>query len=191
MKPPVLIALLVVLLGIGAYFYDTYSGPQMTPVEKSPAERTLSKNDPVPAFSFTDITGKAHDIRDLEGSVVLLNFWATYCAPCVRELPAMIALTESMNGKVKLLALSSDIDVQTIEKFFAKMKAKGGPDALSSPHTLIVWDESSKISLGLFLTRKFPETIVIAPDGAMTRKIVGEIDWTGEEIRAFLKALSK
>jgi len=188
MKPPALIALIVIILGLIAMAYDMYGGPQMVPIQSKPQNPAKTTNgDPVPNFSFTDLNGKTHDIADFKGKVVLLNFWATYCAPCVRELPAMIELVNGMDGNAKLIALSSDDNEDQIRQFFARMKAKGLTDITTLQHAIIALDRDKRITHELFLTQRLPETIIIGPNGIMTRKIVGEIDWSNTEILPFLR----
>lgn len=194
MKPSVLIVALVLILGLLAATYDLYGGPQMVPAASPSAAPQTGKTNSFkqsPSFTFTDIDGKERRIEDFRGSVVLLNFWATWCTPCVKEFPALLRLVGSMNGKITLIALSSDRDEDAIRHFLDELKKQQDlADILSSPQTVIALDRRGEITYNLFGTRRFPETVILSPGGAMIQKIVGEIDWNSIATKACLNALA-
>lgn len=180
MKPQYLIIGLVIVLAAAAMLYDLYSGPQMVPVTRE-AEHVVY--DPVPDFSVKDLEESIHRISDFKGKIVLLNFWATWCTPCVKEFPAMLDLLEVMNGEVVLLAVSVDEDREAIIRFLERM---GAADVQG---LIVAQDQERAISHGLFMTERYPETIVISSDGFMVRKIVGETDWSSLDMRTYLESL--
>jgi len=118
-------------------------------------------------------------LSQLRGQVVVLNFWATWCAPCVEEVPSLIEMQRRLKAKgVTVLAVSEDVD----DSAYRQSVKKHGVNLLT------VRDSSQKAN-GLYGTFKFPETYVIDRKGIMRRKFIGPIDWTQAEITDFLGKL--
>ncbi|HNQ92902.1 MAG TPA: TlpA disulfide reductase family protein [Alphaproteobacteria bacterium] len=180
--------LIVLALAIVAGFLLTIwlddSGP---PAQQAAQQSTQDNRAPLPVFDITALDGNTYKISDFKGKIVLLNFWASWCAPCVVEFPKLVELAASRDDLI-LIALSNDIDKDKIENFLAKQ-----PDAikekLKSSNIIISRDEGKKITEDLFQTYKLPETILIDRKGRMAEKIVGDTDWTGEELKAKLSKL--
>ena len=86
------------------------------------AELTLGK--PAPDFTLKDINGETVALKDFRGKVVLLDFWATWCEPCIHELPALQALYEKhkRHPDFALISVSSDVNDDTVAKFFEENK---------------------------------------------------------------------
>ena len=77
---------------------------------------------PAPALKFKDIDGKTLDLAQLKGKVVLINFWATWCPPCRREMPSMERLSQAFKGKpFVVLAVNVGEDADTIEAFTSQL----------------------------------------------------------------------
>ncbi len=165
-----------VLFALG-FGYDMYGGPQFVP---APMHEQALVSDvslgPVPDFSFKTLDGKEYPVEALKGKPIIINFWATWCPTCLVEFPDMMDLIKSYDGDVILLAISSDNAREDIERFIAKqsdeMKA-----ILNSDAVYVILDENRAITYDLFLTERYPETIIVAPNGEMIRKIVGKFDW--------------
>ena len=78
-------------------------------------------NSPAPDFSLRD-SERAVSLRDLRGQVVVLNFWATWCPPCVEEMPSLVAMQQRMKGRVTVLAVSVDLNEEAYKRFLRDYK---------------------------------------------------------------------
>jgi cytochrome c biogenesis protein CcmG, thiol:disulfide interchange protein DsbE len=133
-------------------------------------------NIPAPDFTVSDGTDTIH-LASYRGHPVLLNFWATWCEPCVIELPSLLQLHRDMPN-LTILAVSIDEDPDAYKQFIA-----------SRHIDLITVRDPSQSSPKLFHTDMWPETYAIDQNGVIRRKFVGAQDWSSPEIRAFLKNL--
>ncbi len=126
-----------------------------------------------------ELNGKPTRLSDFRGKVVVLNFWASWCKPCVEETPGLIELQQRIaprNGVI--LGVSIDEDATAYSKF---VKEQG----LNYPTML---DSSAKIAndYGTFM---WPETYVIDRQGKIARKIIGPQDWNSPEMVAYFDGL--
>ena len=131
-----------------------------------------------PDFTVQDTQTKV-TLSQFHGQVVVLNFWATWCAPCVEEVPSLVEMQRRMKARgVTVIAVSVDVDDSAYRQF---VKDHG-------VSLLTVRDPDQK-SNGLYGTFKFPETYIIDRNGVMRRKFIGAVDWTEPEITDFLSKL--
>ena len=177
-----------ILLFILAVGYDMYAKPQFTPIPTQEQKTENISLGNVPDFSFKTIDGKTTSIKELRGKLVIMNFWATWCGTCITEIPDMLNLVKYFEGDVVLLAISSDNKLEDITKFIAK-QSDDIIKEIKSSSVYIVLDNNREITHGLFLTERYPETIIVSPDGEMLRKIIGKFDWASPEIQEYLKNL--
>jgi thiol-disulfide isomerase/thioredoxin len=169
----------ITLAGLGALydrFVDTPGGVPQTVAAKA-----------APDFSFTDLGGKSHRLKDFRGRVAIINFWATWCMPCVVEFPPMLEF--AANNDVVLIALSSDDEEAAIENFLDRLP-KTTRAHLQQANVLIGLDEGRKIARDLYGTRMYPETYMIAPDGHLARKIAGVVEWDDPLLKKYVETLS-
>jgi len=131
---------------------------------------------PAPQFTITDGTHSA-DLSKLRGHIVLLNLWATNCAPCIEELPSLLALQRQMPD-LDIVAVSWDEDPDTYQHFLTRHNID----------LLTVRDPNQKIAK-LYGTVQIPETYVIDRNGILRRKFVSAQDWTSPEIINYLNHL--
>lgn len=109
----------------------------------------------------------------------MLNFWATWCKPCVQEIPSLVEMQRRMKAKgVTVLAVSVDVDEKAYRQFLKDHEV----------NLLAVRDPSGKTN-ALYGTFKFPETYVIDRKGVIQRKFLGAVDWTEQEMIDFLSRL--
>ncbi|HEV2486666.1 MAG TPA: TlpA disulfide reductase family protein [Terracidiphilus sp.] len=131
---------------------------------------------PAPDFTVSDGTTSVH-LANYRGQVVLLNFWATWCQPCLVELPSLLQLHHDQPNLI-ILAVSIDEDPDAYTRFIARRHVD-----------LITVRDPSESAAKLFHTDMWPETYVIDRKGFIRSKYVGAQDWSDPEIRAFLKTL--
>ncbi|HLV86624.1 MAG TPA: TlpA disulfide reductase family protein [Candidatus Sulfotelmatobacter sp.] len=131
-----------------------------------------------PEFTVQD-SQSSITLSQYRGQIVVLNFWATWCAPCVEEIPSLIEMQRRMKAKgIIVLAVSVDVDEKAYRQFVKEHNV----------NLLTVRDPSGK-SNGLYGTYKFPETYIIDRNGIMRRKFLGAVDWTAPDITEFLSKL--
>ena len=133
-----------------------------------------------PALDFTvQDKNRTVTLSQLQGKVVILNFWATWCPPCVDEVPSLVNLQKQMGDKITVLAVSLDENEAAYEKFVR--------DYGMSP--LVTVRDADQKSNALYGTFKFPETYVIDKHGILRRKFIGPVEWTKPEIIEYLSKL--
>lgn len=133
-------------------------------------------NKRAPDFTVSDGTRTVH-LASYRGHVVLLNFWATWCEPCLIELPSLLQLHRDQPNLV-ILAVSIDEDPDAYTRFIAQHHVD-----------LITVRDPNQSAPKLFHTDMWPETYVIDRKGVIRSKLIGAQDWSSPEIRAFLKSL--
>lgn len=118
-------------------------------------------------------------LHDYKGKVVVLNFWATWCPPCVEEMPSLVELQKRVKDKdITVLAVSTDVDEGAYRKFIKDHNVD----------LLTVRDPDQKAN-SLYGTYKFPETFVIDKNGVLRRKFIGAVNWTDPEVVEYLTSL--
>jgi thiol-disulfide isomerase/thioredoxin len=165
-----LLAVLVTagFLSVPIYMYWGFLTRGMQPSTSTQKLDQLEKNG-VPDFSFPDLSGNQVKLSDFKGRPVIVNLWASWCAPCVKEFPSLKGLVEHYKGKMVVLAISHDRTKDDLESF---INAFG-----SVPKDfVIVWDKERK-SGEMLGTDQLPETYILNSDLKLVRKVVGEQVW--------------
>ncbi len=151
-----------------------------TPVTESVARWLLGPVQPIPAelrgepfdqpamdFALEDLSGRSVRLSDFRGKTVFVNFWASWCPPCVEELPSILKLRQTLADQgFEVLAISEDDTMEDVRKFFA-----GNP-----PPFPVLMDEGQKVTRA-WGTVKFPETYVVDTEGRIVAKFIGPRDW--------------
>jgi len=143
----------------------------------------LEKGVPAPNFTLPGLDGKMVSLADYKGKVVLLNIWATWCSPCVEEMPSMEKLYQKLKGEnFEILAVSIDsLGLKVVAPFMKKYK-------LTFP-ALIDPEGTIRIS---YKTTGIPESFIIDKDGILVKKIIGPLDWARPKIlRSFHDLIQK
>jgi cytochrome c biogenesis protein CcmG, thiol:disulfide interchange protein DsbE len=118
------------------------------------------------------------DLNKLHGRVVVLNFWASWCAPCIEELPSLEQLQRDL-PQVQIVAVSTDDDAAAYERFLKEHSV-----------SLLTVRDADQRSNAMYGTSRFPETYVIDKNGMIRRKFIGPQEWTSPEILNYLKKLA-
>ena len=133
-----------------------------------------------PAKEFT-VADSDHSVslNQYRGQVVLVNFWATWCPPCVEELPSLMMLQERMKGRgVVVVGVSIDVDGDAYHRFLK----------LHNINFVTVRDPEQKVA-SMYGTSGWPETYIIDRQGVLRRKFVGPVDWNAPDVIAFLSRM--
>ncbi len=131
-----------------------------------------------PDFTVQDADRKL-SLSDFRGKIVVLNFWATYCPPCIEETPSLEQLQQRLKDKgIVVLGVSWDADGDAYHKFLIEHK-------IDFPTVRDVEQRSSK----LYGTLKIPETYIIDRKGIVRRKFISAVDWSQPEVVDFLSKL--
>lgn len=161
-----------VSLGAVAGLLVLFASPSYKQGMASPAG-TMAKE-----FSFS-MNGKQSRLTDLRGKVVVLNFWASWCPPCVDETPSLVALQKQIGPKGGVvLGISVDQDAQAYTEFVQSY-------GLDFP---TFRDGDAKIAQQ-YGTYMYPETYIIDRHGRIARKIIGAQDWTGPQMTTYLDSI--
>jgi cytochrome c biogenesis protein CcmG/thiol:disulfide interchange protein DsbE len=131
-----------------------------------------------PDFTVHDSSNTV-SLSQFKGQVVVLNFWATWCAPCIEEMPSLVQMQKMMKARgITVLAVSVDVDQSEYQRFLRDHNVS----------LLAVRDGDQKANM-LYGTFKFPETYVIDRSGVVRRKFIGAVDWTEPDVLEYLGKL--
>jgi cytochrome c biogenesis protein CcmG, thiol:disulfide interchange protein DsbE len=130
-----------------------------------------------PDFELSDKTGKRWSLHALRGRPVLVSFWATWCQPCVEEIPSLETLARRLGDQAVILAVSVDENWDAIHKFFPR----------GTPLTVLL-DPSREIP-ARYGTSKFPESFLIDPTGHVRHAFINQRDWSGPEATSCIASM--
>ncbi len=173
-KAVVMVGVFLLLAGFVSWALAVGFRPQTSPSQGPKV------GEPALDFTLKDMQGESLTLSRLQGKVVVLNFWATWCPPCRAEMPSMERLNEVFGSRdFALLAVNVEADGKEIVGEFLK----------SHPHSFqILLDEDAKVqqTYGVF---RFPETFIIDKNGVIVKHVIGARDWADTEMLAYIKSL--
>jgi peroxiredoxin len=142
----------------------------------------LETGRPAPNFTLPGLDGKIVRLSDHKGHVVLVNIWATWCPPCVDEMPSMEALYQELKDEnFEILAISIDATgTETVARFMKKFN-------LSFPALM---DPGGTIK-SVYQTTGVPESFIISKQGILVEKIIGPRNWADPEVVRYFRDLIK
>jgi cytochrome c biogenesis protein CcmG, thiol:disulfide interchange protein DsbE len=140
-------------------------------------QRIVEAGDTAPGFTITADNGRTVTLPNFGGKLLLLNFWASWCAPCVEETPSLSQLAQDYASKgVVVLGVSVDKDPAAYQKFIQKY----------TPAFLTARDLKIHEDFGTFM---YPETYIIDAKGHVVMKIPQAADWTDPKVKQYLDTL--
>jgi len=143
--------------------------------------RPVDVGERAPDFTLPALTRGSLSLHDFSRRVVVLNFWATWCPPCVEETPGLEKFAEQMRLQgVAVMGVSVDQDVAALQTFAAQQH-------LSFP---VARDPDQSVA-NRYGTFQFPETYIIDQDGRVAEKLIGPVDWQDPRIIAFVQDLAR
>ncbi len=136
---------------------------------------------PVPEVTFLDAEGNERSLADFQGRVVVLNLWATWCAPCRKEMPSLDRLEAALGGEdFEVLALAVDRgSLSKIEDFYQEI----GIENLEIYH-----DKTAKAGRSL-RAPGLPTTLIIDREGQEVGRVLGDAEWDGDDVVSLLDAV--
>lgn len=179
----VLITILIIV--VAGYLFVWWYSSNTTQKGEEILERSLEAP-PFPSavladYNWTIQSLKGQDVKmaDAKGKVVFLNFWATWCSPCIAEMPSIQRLHERLKNEGVVFLCISDEETTKVSRFarergftFPIYTMHGPPPAA-------------------FRSRGIPATFILSPDGKIAFKHVGSAKWDDEKSIAFIKSLMK
>lgn len=128
----------------------------------------LSEGNPFPSLTLDRLAGGATTTQDYKGKLLILNIWATWCPPCRKEMPSLQELSKILDPQhFAVVGLSADGEAQLVSEFIRR-------NGITFENFI---DLNGKRAKQLNV-KAYPETFLIAPDGTLVRRIMGEQDWS-------------
>jgi peroxiredoxin len=132
----------------------------------------LSVGSQAPGLRLPALDGAPHDLASERGKLVVLNFWATWCPPCVAEMPSLARLQRSLAADgLSVVAVSTDVDKAALERFVADNGLK----------LRVLHDPGGRVAASTYRITGYPETYLIDRDGRILQHVVGPAEWDSPE----------
>lgn len=169
------------LLGANAAFAPAFAGSIDWQAAHDGGLAKLAPVDPtpVPATGFTDPEGGSHSLTDYRGKVVLLNFWATWCAPCREEMPSLDRLQAQMGGDdFQVVAIAAGHNPPpAVRKFLTEAKVV---------HLPVLLDPRQQLAREMGVMG-LPVTVLIDRDGNEIARLIGGADWSSQTAQTLIR----
>jgi thiol-disulfide isomerase/thioredoxin len=135
---------------------------------------------PAPEMSFTALDGKPISLADFKGKLVVLNLWATWCQPCLKEMPSLAKLEATLGPALVVLAVSEDRGgADVVKPFLAKLDLD----------KIIIGLDPKSSAIHTLHARGLPTSLVVNAEGNVLGKVEGAPDWESNEMVATLTKL--
>ncbi|OGF61436.1 MAG: hypothetical protein A2Y62_12075 [Candidatus Fischerbacteria bacterium RBG_13_37_8] len=148
---------------------------------KGSAVTYLKEGMQIPSFSIYSLGGKEFSKENFKGKVVLINFWASWCKPCIEEFPLLIRLRNKFSAdKMEMLLVNIGENNEEIRKFLQDNK-----------FDIPVYRDPRAQMSKQFGTFKYPETYIVDKNGVLRKKVIGQLNWVEDDILPFMEGLLK
>lgn len=138
---------------------------------------------PAPDFELLEAHGHPIHFQDLRGKTKVIHFWASWCTPCLQEIPEWVELAQSFKGSAVIwIAIHLDKNWEDANKIL--------PTRHLTEKILSLWDTTGKVA-DAYGTFQFPETYLVSPDQKIIAKWVGPQDWSRPEIQNLIRSVSQ
>jgi thiol-disulfide isomerase/thioredoxin len=180
-KAFLLVALSALVLVFSAYyFFGSTKNERKTEIEIV----DKMQDQGVPKVSDQTIDGREYDFSKRNRKITIINFWASWCAPCVEEIPSLVQLARHFKDEIDIVAISSDEDLKDIHIFL-----KSFPE-LNDENIFIIQDQKLTYK-NLFSVERLPESFIVKSNGLLEKKVIGTITWYNSEAIAYIDNLIK
>ena len=140
-------------------------------------QRVVIAGDSAPDFHFVTENGRSVSLNNFGGKVLVLNFWASWCPPCIEETPSLSELAHEFGPKgLVVLGVSVDDNEKAYRNFLARFH----------PEFLTTRDQKIHEEYGTFI---YPETYIIGSDGRVLRKVAEGADWMNPQMTQYIASL--
>ena len=169
----------VVTIGVICLMFGSQAAFAQKPVP--PGFEAMSDEIPLPEASFTEQPARTVTLQSLKGKIVILNLWATWCGPCVQEMPALARLQDILpSDTFQVVAVSQDKGGLSVSKPFLKK--------LDAERIKPYADPLGNLARALN-TRGLPSTFIISSNGVFIARVEGALQWDSEEVINYLESL--
>ena len=136
---------------------------------------------PAPPLALVDLSGRTVVLSDLRGSVVLVNFWTTWCPPCIQEMPSLQRAWQALEGDdFRMLAVAMGEDAHRVRAFSARMPA---------PLTFTLLPDHANVAARRWPMFGIPVTFLVDRSGCIAARVQGERTWDDETVLARIRML--
>ncbi|HEY6011064.1 MAG TPA: TlpA disulfide reductase family protein [Nitrospirota bacterium] len=170
----VVLVLFVALVAVGYFIKDKKGKPA--------GSRIIAAGDRAPDFRLTASDGRQVSLSELRGRMVMVHFWATWCPPCVEELPTLDKLNSALAG-TDFVLLAVNVDEGGVESVAHFLQS----NRVSLP---VLFDPGGRVA-AQYGTFKLPETYIIDREGVVRYKVIGPRDWANPENIQSMRELVK
>ncbi|RAU19365.1 TlpA family protein disulfide reductase [Nitrincola tibetensis] len=131
--------------------------------------------------SFTQLEGNEVSLNDYKGKVLMVNFWATWCPPCIHEMPAFNRLQQTFSDEpFQIIAINAGETEETVVEFL---------EAFETELIFPIWLDPEWKGFGEFGLRGLPTTLIFGKDGNLVERVVGEKEWDQPEVYEPIRSL--
>ncbi|MES2768889.1 MAG: TlpA disulfide reductase family protein [Bdellovibrionota bacterium] len=172
-----------IILGVFYFIYRAIlsdNSPELESIQNQTGKIEEMMNAGLQDFQAPTINDSIFKLSQLNQKVIIINFWASWCGPCVEEIPSLLKLIDQASGQVALVALSLDNDQKAMMDFLKNYDT-------SNPNIYMLKDPNYMLAES-FGTFKLPESYILNKDRKLIKKISGSINWTASDITALINS---